>query len=182
MGGHEVAQGLADGGRRAGGARPLEVRPHGRRHGHEDEARAQLRHAELAGVQHLPLGLVPELAQPVEHLLAVTSEAGGGQAADVLEHDRRGLGLLDQAQRLREQVPLVVRAELLARDRERRAGNAAGQQVDSPVVDPLEVMHVELDHVPLAAVQPQRLAGVGVDFHLTDFDRLCACRSQTVRR
>jgi len=30
------------------------------------------------------------------------------------------------------------------------------------------VVHVELDHVPLGPVQPQRLAGVRIDFHRGD--------------
>ena len=103
--------------------------------------------------------------QPAEHLLAVAGETGGGQATHVLKHDRLRLALLDEAQGLGEQVTLVVGAELLPSDRERRARNAAGQQIHTAEGGTLEAMDVELDHVPPGPVPPQRFAGIRVDFH-----------------
>jgi hypothetical protein len=72
--------------------------------------------------------------------------------------------LLDEPLRLREQVPLVVLAELLSGDGKRRAGQAPGEQVDVPERAAVHFGQVSLDDGPLRGpVTPERLAGIGVE-------------------
>ena len=52
-------------------------------------------------------------------------------ARQLLQYGTRA-DLFGEPQRVREQVPFVVLAELLARDGERRAGQAGGEQADVP--------------------------------------------------
>src|SRR5208337_3644030 len=65
---------------------------------------------------------------------------------------------------LREQVPLVVAAELLTRDGERRAGHSTRKQVGPRERAAVHLGQVRLDNAPpRAPVPPERLAGVGVE-------------------
>ena len=52
----------------------------------------------------------------------VAVEPPCGKAGDVLQQHSARAGLLDEPQCLRKQVPFVLAAELLSRNRERRAG------------------------------------------------------------
>ncbi len=164
---HQVRQGAADGRRR----RVLRLRPAegGRprfRYPDQDEPRPQLRHAVLARVDQLPPGPEPESGQLREHLRAIAVEPCCGQSADVLQQHGSRAYLRDQPQRLREQVALVGVTELPARDRERRAGHAPCEQVGAAEAAPVDVGNVVFDDLPVVApIEPQRLAGVRVDFN-----------------
>ena len=141
-------------------------------HRYQDEARPQLRDTELTGVQHLPVRQVAQILQFPENLLTVASEPRGRKAPDVLKHHRSRLTFRDQAQCLRKQVALVISTELLARYRERRARNPAGQEVNTAVGIAVEVMDVHLGDLPLRPVQAQCLAGVRVNLDSLDMGEL----------
>ena len=164
--GHEIVQDLADRRRRhRRRLRPLEVRRPGLLDRHEHEPRPQLRHPVLAGVNNVPPGLVAEAVELVKHLRAVGIEAAGGQPAHVLEQDGARPDLRDQAERLGEQVPVILVAELFARDGEGRARHAAGQEVDAREGTPVHVVDIVFDDLPLgSAVEAERLASVRVQF------------------
>src|SRR5262249_8740249 len=85
-------------------------------------------------------------------------------AGDVLQQDGTRAGFLHQAERLGEQVSVIVLAELLAGDRERGAGHAPGEQVDATERPPVKGGHITLDDLPCAAaVAAERLASPGVE-------------------
>src|SRR5215469_11340031 len=113
-------------------------------------------------MNQVPPGLVAQGPEPAEHLGPVAVEPAGAEAADVLQQDRTRADLVDQPQRLREQVTLVVLAKLLAGDGEGRAGHTPGDQVDAGVGAAVHVGHVALDDLPLPVVA-EGLAGIGVD-------------------
>ena len=74
-------------------------------------------------------------------------------------------GLPGEAERLREEIAFVAAPELLPDDGERRAGAAAGQQVDAAEAVPVQVVDVAFDDLPFrAAVAPEGLARVRVEF------------------
>src|SRR5215470_1079452 len=164
---HQVVQRVADGGRapRRGG-RPAELRSPRAPEGDQHEPGAQLWHPMLARPDLPPPGLVAQHPQAGEDLDAVAVEAPRGQAAHVLQQHRPGPGLADQAERGREQVTVVAGPELPAGDGERRAGDAAGQQVEAGEAAPVLVADVALDDLPFhAAVEAEGLAGVRVELH-----------------
>jgi hypothetical protein len=85
----------------------------------------------------------------------------------------------DKAQRLREQVTLVVSAELLARYRERRARNATSQEVNTAVRATIELANVPLDDLPyVLPVQEQCLACIRVDLDSRGMGESCIFQSQ----
>ena len=177
--GHHGVQGLADGRGRPDRVRPLEVRVGIRPHRDQDEPGPQLRDAELAGVQHLPVRLVAKVVQLTEDLLAVAGEPRLGEPRDVLQHHCGRLTLPDKAQRLREQVTLVVSAELLARHRERRARNAAGKEVNTVVGAAIELVNVPFDDLPhMLPVQAQCLASIRVNLDSRGMGESCVLQSQ----
>ena len=165
VGGHQLGQRLADGAGIALRLGPAEVGEVFRSHGDQDEPGSQLRHAVLRGVQQPPVGHVAELGQPVENPLPVGGEPGQREPADVLEQQRARPDRPAQLDRPGEQVALVGRAELLARDRERRAGHAPGQQVHPGVLVGAPdggIGGVPLRDLPLRPVVPQGGARVRV--------------------
>src|SRR5690606_8713522 len=103
----------ADGGRGADRAGPGELAEVAALHRDEDEPGPKLRDAELAGVQQLPVSVVAHVVERVQDGLPVRSEAYGGEALDVLQHDGGRACLTNEPDGFREQVALVVGAELL---------------------------------------------------------------------
>jgi len=78
----------------------------------EYEPRTQLGHAEVAGIQDLPVYHIPEFPQAVKNLVAIRSKPLGSESAYVLDQHCPGVRFLDQAKRCREKVALIVRAKL----------------------------------------------------------------------
>ena len=125
----------------------------------EDGAGAELRDAVVARLHEPPPRLEPEPVQAIEDLLAIAVELRREDAAHVLDHDGARTTFGSEAERLGEEVALVVGAELLARDGERRTGHTAREQVDlAPVRLGRELMNVTFDDVPPGSVRAQRLA------------------------
>jgi hypothetical protein len=139
-----------------------------RNHRYEDESWAQLRHAELARVENPPLNFVTHPLKAGHHLLAVADETPRRQTAHVLKHDGNWFALFSQPEGLREQIALIVGAQLLARDRERRARNATRKQICASVRATVEVVEIHHDRVPVRPVQNHGLAGIWIDFHGRD--------------
>ena len=106
------------------------------------------------------------------HAKAITNcahlrEGGTQEAAHVLDHHGTRCQRLHQIERRREQIALVALAELLARGRERRARQAARQQIDAGEGRQIaagEFAKVLLEHKPAGPVPAQRRAAIGVDF------------------
>ncbi len=65
-----------------------------------------------------------------------------------------------------EKVALVVGAELFSRFRERRTGNAAGQQIYALELLRREITHIPFHHIPVRTVQAKRLTGMAVKLHM----------------
>ena len=160
---HQVAEGLTHGRRalrgRRGPAEPGSVLGAQR---HQHGPGAQLRDPVVGRVQQLPARHVTQLAQPVQHVLAVGAEPVHAQPADVFQQQRPGLQPLAQLHRPGEQVTLVDSAQLPAGHGERRAWHAAREQVHSRVgfrFPDRPVRDVSLGHLPGRPVGPQRGAG-----------------------
>src|SRR6266566_8818269 len=116
-------------------------------------------------MNQIPPGLVAQAVQVAENLRPVAVEPASRKSPHVFKQHSAWPDLLDEPQRLREQVPFVVTAQLLARDGERRAGHAPGEQIDMAEPVPVHVGHVILNDLPLGApVAAERLTGVGVKF------------------
>ena len=121
--------------------------------GHDDHAGAELRDAEVRGVQKTPISHVSELDQLLLQGLPVVDEDRIKETAHVLEHDRLGADLIDQAQSFREQVALVVLAELLACHGERRARDAACKELHTGEGLAVKGAQIPLADVPGRAVE-----------------------------
>jgi hypothetical protein len=118
----------------------------------------------LAGLHQLPTGLMAKAVEPEQDLGAIGVKPAGGQAGDVFQQYSTRADLLGEPQSLREQVPLVAVAELLASDGERGTGQAPGKQVDVAEHAAIHLGQVTLDdRPPSCPVSPQRLAGIGVE-------------------
>jgi hypothetical protein len=101
--------------------------------------------------------------QLLEYLRSVAIEAVGSQPSHVLKQDSARAGLVDEPQRLREQVAVVVLAKLLPSDGERGARHASREQVDACVGTPIQAMNVLFDNLPVrAAVKAEGVAGIWV--------------------
>jgi hypothetical protein len=112
-------------------------------------------------------------------LLTVAGEPRLGEPRDVLQHYCGRLTLLDKTQRLREQVTLVVSAELPARNRERGARNAAGKEVNTVVGTAIELANVPLDDLPhVLSVQAQCFASIRIDLNSRGMGESCVLQSQ----
>src|SRR5690606_30792330 len=85
------------------------------------------------------------------------------EATDVLDHDGLRPRLVHQTDSRRKEVTLVILAELLARDGERRAGKPPGQQVHAFVSATVESVEVFLVNDPFWPVQAECLAAVTVN-------------------
>ncbi len=97
---------------------------------------------------------------------AIIGKHGIQKATHVLDQDGAGTAFVDNAQHVGEQVPLVGGPQLLSGNRERRAGKAAGEQVDPPVRSPVEPGDVggpAFADVPQRTVEVQCCAAGRVD-------------------
>src|SRR5690606_2079219 len=157
---------------------------------HEDDAGAQLRDAVVRRVEQPPARHVAQLLELLLHLVPVVVEDRVEQAADVLQHHRAGAALVHEPDRLGEEVALVVRAELLASLRERRARHAAREEVDALVSLGAEGAEVGLEDLPVGPVGPEGGARRRLDLderlvveasHL-QAERLAACSAANLYR
>ena len=149
-GADQVGERFPDGGRRLRRRLgPPEPGCPGLHDGDEHEPGPQLRHPVLAGVHELPPDPVSQPGEPGPDLRAVAVEPAVCQPPHVLQHDRPRPGLRGEPDRLGEQVPLVVAAELQARDGKRRARHPAGDQVGKASVGvAVDVADVIFDDLP----------------------------------
>ena len=100
-------------------------------------------------------------------MLAVGTEPAHAEPPDVLQQQSPGPQPPAQFHRPREQVAFIGGAELPARHRERRARNAAREQVHAGIggrIPDRRVRDVSLGHLPGRPVRPQRGAGRRVEF------------------
>ena len=124
---------------------------------------AQLRDAVVRCVKEFPPDLVILAAQAQLNAAAVIVKGGREHAPDIFEHDGVRLDNLRDFDAAREQVALVFFSKLFAGDGKRRAGQAAGQQVDAPVEREVELFkQIMLEHRPFRAVQTERVTCVPV--------------------
>lgn len=100
-------------------------------------------------------------------MLAVSIKLGIQQTADILDHNRPRLDLRRKPEQLRKHVPLVLLPKLSAGHAERRAGKAAGEQVNPfpPVWQAVETGKIAFDYIPLRTVEPQCGAGPFVNLN-----------------
>ena len=163
---HQITQHLANGRRLASRLRPGEIGEIFRPHGDKHEPRPQLRHPVVRGMQQPPVGRVAEFREPVENMLPVRREPRQRKPPHVLQQQRPRRHDTAKLNRPGEQVPFIGRAELLARDGERRARHPAGQQVDTGIVGGRPdrgAGDVPLRHLPVRPVAPQRGARVRIE-------------------
>jgi hypothetical protein len=124
--------------------------------------------------------------EKIENSCSIASEAPAGETADILEEKRLRLHSLEQMYGEEEQVPFVRGPELLAGDRERRARDAAREQVGPVVLSGVEhrvIRDVTFDNVPGRTVRSKGVAGVGIDLdsgevlepRLLEAERLTTC-------
>jgi hypothetical protein len=114
--------------------------------GDENESRTQLRNAEVACVQTLPI-------DPIAKLLKT------------LKDDSAGLGSLDKFKGYREEVADVLSAKLLPRDGEWGTWDAPGKEVYALVVRSINLADILLQDVPLWPVLSQGLTSGRVNLN-----------------
>src|SRR5690348_5431357 len=90
----------------------------------EDNSRPQLRHPEIRRVQELPSGLVTHLGQFGSYILPVILEDGLQDPSDIFNHHGAWPDFIYKANHRREQVALILPAELLPSDRKGRTWQA----------------------------------------------------------
>src|SRR5215472_615481 len=138
----------------------------------------------LAGVDQLPPRPVSKARELPEDLRAIGGKPPRSEPSNVFEQDRARLDLPHKPERFGEEVALVVAAELLARDGERWARDAAGEHVNPGECAAVDVGDVVFDDLPvIASVAAERVARVGVDLdrggvgeaRLLKAERLAAC-------
>ena len=133
---------------------------------HQHESGPQLRNAMLAGIYQVPPCLITQIMQPLQDPGPVTVEPTSGKTPYVLQQHSARTALFHQAKGLREQVPLIILAELLSRDREGRARHTSRNQVDISERTTIYIGQIGLDNLPLRApVEAKRLAGSGVKLY-----------------
>jgi len=96
-------------------------------------------------LQQPPGGHVAQALQSRGDALTEPVEDRVHEATHVLQHHGARIDLLDEVEGAREEVALVVGAELLTRLGERRAWNTTGEQIDLPGVGgagPLREVHL----------------------------------------
>ena len=94
---------------------------------------------------------------------AVIGKGGRKHAPDIFKHDGVWLDDFGDFDAAREQIALVLFAELLARDGEWRAGQAACEQVNTAIAREIKLFEqIMLVHRPMWPVQAKGLAGMGV--------------------
>jgi len=128
------------------------------------------------------------VAQPRQlffNVIPVIIEDGIEDAAHVLNHYCLGSAFLYDPNRRWEKIALIQTAELFTRHRERRAGEPACHQIHAPEWGGIELPQILLNHVPVGAVRPERLAAVPIEFDKAcvvepgplQTERLSACPS-----
>mmetsp|Transcript_23292 Transcript_23292/g.40285 ORF Transcript_23292/g.40285 Transcript_23292/m.40285 type:complete len:288 (+) Transcript_23292:763-1626(+) len=163
---HQVAQRLAHG----GGIVRVRLRPvkkFGSRmfHGNNYNARTQLRHPIIGRIQQPPIRPVAQRIQLRLEPFAIVMKHSTQKAAHVLDHHGAGAGGVNDVDGIVEQVPLVLFAQLLARDGKGRAGQPTGQEVHAAIVGRtlLKDPQVFFEHVPMWAIVAQCVAAMRVD-------------------
>ena len=86
------------------------------------------------------------------------------KAADVLDHYGLGLNLVDQTQSCREQVALVILAQLLAGHRKGRTRQTPSEQVHAFERPSIEGVHVGRSDIPQRPIERERLGAIGINF------------------
>src|SRR5687767_1172778 len=86
---------------------PLEMLPQLLAHRHEDDARPELRDAEVGRVEQPEVGLVALLLKRALEAAAEVLEDRVEDATHVLDHHGARLAFVDDPERLREQVAFV---------------------------------------------------------------------------
>ena len=95
---------------------------------------------------------IAELLNRRENMVAVFIKARIKKTTDVFKHDSTRLNLFDKPNGLREKVSFVFLSELFSCNGERRAWNAASQQIDTMVWASVKVVNICANDVPLRAI------------------------------
>ena len=85
-------------------------------------------------------------------MVAVFIKARIKKATDIFKHDCTRLNFFDKPNGLREKVSFVFLSELLSCYGERRARNAASQQIDTVVWVSIKIVNICANDVPLRAI------------------------------
>lgn len=98
------------------------------------------------------MGYIAELLNRCKNVVAVFIKARIKKATDIFKHDSTRLNFFDKPNGLREKVSFVVLTELLSCNGERRARNAASQQIDAVVWASVKIVNICTNDVPLRAI------------------------------
>ena len=163
--GHQVAQRLANG-RRIAGRWRRPGKPVGTvtAQRHKYQPRAQLRHTVVAGIEKPPACLIIHFAELDLNPQPVVGKSGGQQTPHIFNHHGSGLNFVNQTNRGREEIALVLNAELLAGYGKGWTGQSAGQQIDL-AAELAAIVGGKITFLDQpAAVEPQGLAAIPVYF------------------
>ena len=83
----------------------------------------------MIGLDQPPKTFIAKGLKLAHDLPPVVIKFTGEDPSDVLDHHSLGAALMNEAQGLWKQVPLIIWPKLFARDRKGRARYTAGQQV-----------------------------------------------------
>ena len=108
-------------------------------------------------LQQFDLCLIADGTNLPKNALSIFVEAGIEKTSYVLEHHRSRRNLPKEPDCLRKEIPLVVLSQLLPSHRKRRTGHPSCQKVNPLVRNPVEVVNVAADDIPIGAVRSERL-------------------------
>ena len=122
-----------------------------------------MRNAEIRGVEQLPARFITQLAQPPVDPVPVAGKARIEHAFDILEHHGLGADFIDIVDADVEEIALVAFAQLFSGNREWRAGQTAGEEVNTLERRQVEWLEqIVFNHIPTWPVEPQCVAGMGI--------------------
>jgi hypothetical protein len=135
----------------------------------QDEPWPELRDAIVASVENATFDLVSEPAESCNQCCAVALELFRSKSGNVFEHHGSRLNLSSETQGFGKQIAVIIAAELLSSDRERRTGNSAGQQICAASVRrSIEFVEIFFDDVPLGPVETKSVACVMIDLERSE--------------
>ncbi|KGF67686.1 hypothetical protein LL06_20905 [Hoeflea sp. BAL378] len=140
---------------------------------HDNHPRAKLRNAVITCVKEPPMRFVAELLELALYEPAIIFKDCRQEAANILDHDGLGPGLIYKSNRGWEKIALILVAKLLAGNGEWRAWQASCQQVNSFVANSIKQAEVFLMNGPIGPIQAQGLATIAIDLDNASMIEAC---------
>jgi len=143
-------------------SRPIEVMRKIVSNGGKNHARAKLGNAVIRCVKKPPVCLIAKLGNLAGYIITVIFKDCVKDAAHIFNHDSTGANFVNKPYSRRKQIALVGLSKLLAGFGERRAGQAAGEKINSFERSPVKGFQIFLKDPPVSAIEAERFAALMV--------------------